>query len=122
VNNGGEDEVLGRDGGAAERPAVCTVPRWRTGHFGELHVPARLLRDRNYMFAGDTMTNGASHVHPNSAKGQLQREGREKLARAKVGTASSGLGFSTRVGGRMRPRRSVWSSSALAIWCCPCMA
>jgi hypothetical protein len=28
------------------------------------------------------MTNGASHAHPNSAKGQLQREGGEKLARA----------------------------------------
>jgi hypothetical protein len=28
-------------------------------------------------------------------------------------TASSGLGFSARVGGGMRPRRSVWSDAAL---------
>jgi hypothetical protein len=34
------------------------------------------------------MTNGTPHVHPNSAKGQLQREDGEKLAHAAMATAA----------------------------------
>jgi hypothetical protein len=34
------------------------------------------------------MTNGAPHVYPNLAKGQLQREYREKLTHAAMATAA----------------------------------
>jgi hypothetical protein len=42
----------------------------------------------NYTSTGDTTTNGASHAHPNSVKGQPQREGGKKLAQAAMATTA----------------------------------